>query len=363
MINLLSTDEALKICAKIMQVTNVDAIKKIQQVYKHPVADLFLQYKKLQTNNSKFIDGLEKHIHADGRIHSSFFQTTKGGRPKSVKPNLLQIPSRNEYGKMIKSIFLADEGYSIIHMDYSAMELRFLAWLAKDPVMFPAFLENKDVHSITASSLFGIPYDEIIAGKEGIYKLKRFCAKTTNFLIIFGGSYATLQEQLLKYGDLYINRKECYRFIEGFYDTYLGVAKLQSKIKYLVEENGYMKNLFGRMRYFDILKSSSYLSMDQNKRRNLLSSITRKAMSHFIQGSSSGDYSALKASRLNKQFKSGRFDGRFFNILYDGFYVLLKDPQVLEFKIVMEKLLSEPEDPVKIELPVDIKVGKKWSEV
>ncbi len=333
---------------------DVVVLKKIKEIHQHPVAELILQYRSLQTLLSKFVYGLEKYIHNDGRIHSSFFQLTKGGRPESSKPNLLQIPSRDKLGRKIKEIFISDEGYTIIHMDYSAMELRFLAWLAKDPVMLPAFENGKDVHSITTSTVFGIPYEEVMAGKDGVHKTKRFCAKTTNFLIIFGGSYATLQEQLLKYGDLYINRKECSRFIEGFYDTYPGVAPFQKKVEYLVKTHGYMKNLFGRRRYFDSVKND-------NLDNSVLSSIVRKASSHLIQGSSSGDYSALKAVELDKVLKS--FGGRFFNILYDGFYVLVKDKDVNEFKTIMGDILSKPEDPVKIILPVDIKTGKKWSEV
>lgn len=343
---------------KLKPSVNIICLKKLQSTTEHPVMEPLIEYKKLSSLVSKYVgkdenSGLRKHVH-NGRVHGNYFQLTVGGRINISEPNLANIPSRDPDGRKIKEAFLADEGQVLVHFDYAAMELRGMAWLANDRVMLPAFKSNKDVHSLTGETIFGIPYDELIAGKNGIHKDKRFCAKTTNFLIIYGGSYQALQAQLLKYGNLYFNGKDCDKFIRSFFITYPNVEPLQKAIETRILSQGYLDNLFGRRRYFGTIDPS---------RKTLVSAAMREGMSHYIQGSTSGDYSAYKCVLLHKIIKDKGWKARFYNTLYDGFYFSVDEDQAEEFYNFLGPFLEEPVDPIEIPLPVEGKIGKRWADV
>lgn len=474
---------------------DVNAVKKLREVHKHPVFDLLLEYRKTQKVLSTYIGnekkGLRQYIFSDNRIRASYWQMTMGGRPRCIakgsmirmkgkykkieeleageevacvdeklfprfskikwiketgikkvirlhftdywhefrtgnhytldltpdhkimlrgghyikakdslnyplygydptctvcgieelkepavvydmeveehhnffandvcckncdSPNLLNIPSRALPGKKVKEFFLADEGCSIVRADYKAMELRGLAWMAHEDRMTAAFEKGENVHAITANSIFGIPYNQIVEERDGQYAKEYFCGKTVNFAIVYGGTYITLQNQLLNKGDLYFDKKKCHEFTEAFYDLYPRTVQLLKNVKQFILRKGYIKNLFGRKRDFSFL--------DHND-SNATDTAAREALSHLIQGSTSGDYSAFKCVKLQRYIDYKKLNARFYNVLYDGFYINIQDDQIEEFIPVMKKILETPEDPIEIKLPVDIKVGKRWSE-
>jgi len=332
--------------------TDVYSLKKIQAVYNPPIVNLLLEYRTLAKLISSYIEGMSPFIGSDGKIHASYYQNTVIGRPTVSNPNLLTMPSRSEDGKKLKEMFIAPEGYVIVHNDYSGMELRFLAWLANDKVMLPAFNNNTDVHALTASKIksFNLTYEQ---AKLPENKNKRFAAKTTNFLIVYGGGYSKLQDTILKQMDIFIPKKQCAEFIDAFHNTYMDVKPLQNKVKSFVFSKGYIENLFGRRRTFPNINRTEDNSDE--------SSIERQAFHHLISSSSSGDYSALKAIRLNKELKN--FDGWFQNYFFDGFYITIKENQAQKWAELMTEILLEPEGPVKIQLPTEQKIGRRWSNV
>lgn len=345
--------------------TDVFAIKKIQQVYDHPIVNELLEFKKLAKLKSTYIDGLKKLIAPDGKVHPSFFQLSFGARPICDSPNLLQIPSRTDDGRKIKELFIVDsDEYDLVSMDFSAMELRFLAWLANDRVMFKAFMDDIDVHSLMCSNIkqFGLTYEQ---AREKKNKNKRFCAKTTNFLMVYGGGFSELQNQLLKQGDLYIPKKECAEFMETFYKTFPDIRPLQERVFDFVDRKGYISNIFGRKRYFkNLLDKPDANNREEVKAYNSMkSSAHRSAFSHFISSSSSGDYSAYKSALLKQLIVKNKFDAHFVNMLYDAIYIQVHKSQTEEFVPMMQELMSRADSPVEIRLPVEIGIGKNWGEV
>lgn len=335
----------------------------ISAIYEHPVAKLLLAYRKVNKVISTYVEGIEKFITPDSRVHPSMFQMTAGGRISVAEPALATLPSRTEEGKLIKKFFIAPEGYSLVCCDYSGMELRFMAWICNDPIMFEAFKRGLDVHGISTSKLFGITYEE--AKKD---KKRRYIGKTVNFTIIFGGSEQSIQRTLLKDTGVFYSLKECSGFLDKYFETYKAVIPFQNKIKNQILDKQYVKNLWGRYRYFSGVTRKDTSLMDKGERHNyntLVNGSMRQGMSHVIQSSSSGDYSAYKTIKLANLFKEGRFkgQGRLYFLLHDGFYCIIKDEYLQEFLPVMKETLEIPEEVCTIHLPVEQSYGKSWYEL
>lgn len=209
----------------------------------HPIIENVIIYRKLSKLKSTYVDGLLKTIAEDGRIHSKFTQTvTQTGRISSVEPNLQNIPVRTELGRQLRHAFIAKEGSLLIDADYSQIELRILAHISDDKVMKEAFINNTDIHRVTASEIFDLP-EEMITGDM------RSIAKTVNFGIVYGIGEFSLSK------DLKIPRKEAKRYIDSYLNTYSGVNRYMEDVVKKAEESGYVETLFGRRRYVDELKS------------------------------------------------------------------------------------------------------------
>jgi len=168
--------------------TDVDVLEKIK--YEHPVIEKILEYRQIQKLNSTYVDGLIPFIDESGRIHSKFHQTvTQTGRISSTDPNLQNIPTRMELGKILRKVFKPKKGYIFVDADYSQIELRVLAHISEDKNMVEAFNNNEDIHLSTASKVLNKPIDEVT-------KQERSSAKAVNFGIVYGISEFGLGEQL-----------------------------------------------------------------------------------------------------------------------------------------------------------------------
>jgi DNA polymerase I len=329
--------------------TSVFVLKKLRKTTNnHPFIDKLLKYRRICTIKSKFIDGLDEFITEDNRIHPDMFQLTHGGRVAVSKPALSQLPSRSEEGRLIKQIFIAPDGYFMVEEDLSAVELRGCAWICKEPVMWKAFSEGLDVHSITTARIFGMSYEE--AKKD---KKKRFIGKTINFAIIYGGSPDSIQRTLLKDTDEFYDKKECDKFIKVFYELYGGIKDLQNSVLNRILKKQNIMNYFGRYRYFPDINNQTKRSEQQ--------AAMRQGMSHLIQSTFTGDMSAIKSLRINKLFN--KYDGRYFFNFFDGFYTLVKEDQVENFYKEKKGVLNEPESPLDLIFPSEGGWGKRWSDL
>ena len=182
--------------------TAADVLDKLAPVYPF-VADI-LEYRQLTKLKSTYADGLAGYIGADGRIHSTFNQTiTATGRISSTEPNLQNIPVRMELGRLIRKVFVPRDGFVFLDADYSQIELRVLAHLSGDEMLIKAYREAQDIHRMTASQVFHIPFDEVTP-------LQRRNAKAVNFGIVYGISSFGLSQ------DLSITRKEAADYIEKY---------------------------------------------------------------------------------------------------------------------------------------------------
>ena len=226
--------------------TAADVLDKLAPDY--PIVAKILEYRQLAKLKSTYADGLAMFIHEDDhRIHGKFNQTvTATGRISSTEPNLQNIPARVELGRLIRKVFVPEEGYVFVDADYSQIELRVLAHCSGDAALIEAYREAKDIHRITASQVFHTPFDEVT-------DLQRRNAKAVNFGIVYGISSFGLSQ------DLSITRKEAAEYIDRYFETYPGIKKFLDDAVAHAKEQGYVVTLFGRRRPVPELSSSNFM--------------------------------------------------------------------------------------------------------
>ena len=207
----------------------------------HPVISKIMDYRVKSKLMTTYVRGIADLVDSNGRIHSSFNQTkTKTGRISSKDPNMQNIPVKTELGSKIRKFFTAREGSVLIDADYSQIELRVLAFLAKDLKMIEIFKNGGDIHSLTAKQIFGFVNEET-----------RRKAKTINFAVIYGVSAFSLSKDI---GVSVLKAKE---YIESFFEGYFGVKKYFENVISDAKKNGYVKTHFGRIRPILELNSKS----------------------------------------------------------------------------------------------------------
>ncbi|MFM1539164.1 DNA polymerase I [Helcococcus bovis] len=318
--------------------TNVDVLHKLRN--EHEIIPLIEEYRQLSKLKSTYIDGLIPVIKEDGRIHSKFNQTVAvTGRLSSTEPNLQNIPIKTEEGRMIRMAFVAGENKKLVSADYSQIELRVLASLSKDETMIDAFKHNIDIHTKTASEVFGVAIDEVT-------KLQRSNAKAVNFGIVYGISDYSLSQ------DLDIPRKEAKSYIDGYLRTYPNIAKYMDKIIEQAKEQGYVDTLFHRRRYIPELKSSNF---------NVRSFGERIALNTPIQGTAA-DIIKIAMVNVYNRIKSEKLKSKLILQIHDELIIETSNDEI---DIIENILKEEMEKAVKLEvaLLVDVEVGNSWYEV
>ena len=212
--------------------TAADVLEKLAPEY--PIVAKILEYRQMAKLKSTYADGLAGFIQADGRIHGKFHQTiTATGRLSSAEPNLQNIPVRMELGRLIRKVFIPEDGFVFVDADYSQIELRILAHCSGDDMLINAYRQAQDIHRITASQVFHVPFDEVT-------DLQRRNAKAVNFGIVYGISSFGLSQ------DLSISRKEAAEYIDQYFLTYPGIKTFLDNTVASAREHGYVETLFGR---------------------------------------------------------------------------------------------------------------------
>ncbi len=222
--------------------TNAEILEKLRPF--HPIVADILDYRQIAKLQSTYALGLLKVADKGGRVHTTFHQTkTLTGRLSSSEPNLQNIPIRTELGRRLRRYFVARDGYLLVDADYSQIELRILAGIADDRAMRQAFLDEVDIHALTASQVFHVPL-------EAVTFEQRKAAKAVNFGIVYGISKFSLSE------DLNISRYEAGQYIDRYFETYPGVQAYMEEIVSQAKALGYVPTLWGRRRYIPELTSS-----------------------------------------------------------------------------------------------------------
>jgi len=320
--------------------TDTEVLKKLTSL--HPLASELLEFREISKLKSTYVDGLIKLLHSSTvKLHTSFNQTvTATGRLSSSRPNLQNIPIKTKLGRKIRQAFIAENKTELLlSADYSQIELRMLAHLSKDAALICAFKEGRDIHTYTASLIFGV--DE---GK--VTEDMRNTAKTVNFGIIYGMSAFGLSK------DLGIEQKKAQEFIQAYFNRYPGVKKF---IEHQIEQAntlGFVTTLMKRRRYIPQIKSSND-SMRQFAQR--------VAMNAPVQGSAS-DLIKAAMIQIQQNLKTQKLSTRMLLQVHDELVFAVPQKELKQAKALIE---DKMENVIKLRVPVkvSIKVGKNWLEM
>ncbi|KOR13446.1 DNA polymerase I [Staphylococcus carnosus] len=316
--------------------TAVDVLEQLQG--EHPIIDDILEYRQLSKLQSTYIEGLQKVIQNDHRIHTHFNQTlAQTGRLSSVDPNLQNIPVRLEEGRRIRKAFKpAEPGNVILSADYSQIELRVLAHITQDESMIKAFREGHDIHTATAMKVFGVEPDEVDS-------LMRRQAKAVNFGIVYGISDYGLSQSLG------ITRKAAKQFIDDYLDSFPGVKQYMSDIVKDAKAKGYVETLLHRRRYIPDITSRNF---------NRRSFAERTAMNTPIQGSAA-DIIKLAMVNFDKEIKNKDFHAHLLLQVHDELIFELPEEEVEAFSAFIEDIMDNAID-LDVPLQVDTNYGPTW---
>ncbi len=315
--------------------TTAEILEKLRD--DHPIIPLVLEYRALTKLNSTYCEGLLKAVAEDGRIHSTFNQTeTRTGRISSLEPNLQNIPVRRAEGRELRKYFVAKEGYLLLDADYSQIELRVLAHLAKDKAMISAFAHGEDIHIKTASEVFGMP--PLLVTPQ-----MRSSAKAVNFGIVYGiGAFSLAQ-------DIGVTRAEAARYIEGYFATYPQIAGYMDKMVETAKEKGYAKTMFGRRRYLPELKSSNHM---------LRAFGERVARNMPIQGTAADIIKLAMIKTRDRLLESG-LDARVILQVHDELIVEAEESIAKEAGKILEQEMEHATE-LLVPLIVDVHRAKTW---
>ncbi len=317
--------------------TNAEVLEELR--YDYPIVDMILKYRQLSKLKSTYCDGLLACKGDDGRIHSTFNQTeARTGRISSLEPNLQNIPVRTEEGRILRKFFTARDGYVLCDADYSQIELRVLASMAKDQVMIDAFKSDTDIHTVTASQVFNIPLQMVLP-------IMRSRAKAVNFGIVYGIGAFSLAK------DIGVSRKEADSYIKNYLTTYKGIADYMENTITTAKQNGYVSTLFGRRRPLPELSASNGMLRAFGER------VARNAP---IQGTAADiiKIAMIKVSdRLKKELPSAKLILQ----VHDELIVECKAEDSNAVCRILEEEMQGAAN-LLVELKVDAHSGKTWLE-
>lgn len=317
--------------------TNVDILEKLKS--KHEIAGKILEYRHLTKLKSTYADGLLTVINEKtGRIHSSFNQTvTATGRISSTNPNLQNIPVRTDLGREFRKVFVArDDNYILVDADYSQIELRVLAAVADDKNMQKAFKSGVDIHTKTASEVFGVA-DFMVTDEM------RRRAKAVNFGIVYGiGEFSLAQ-------DIGVTRKEAKEYIERYLKSFDGVSRYMKDIVVFAKRYGYVKTLLGRRRYIPEINSSNHMVKAFGE---------RVALNAPIQGTAA-DIIKLAMVNVYRRLSENNMKSKLILQVHDELIIEAHKSELEEVKNILREEM-ENAFPLSVPLKVDMGYGRSW---
>lgn len=316
--------------------TAVDVLEKLQG--EHPIIDDILEYRQLAKLQSTYVEGLQKVISKDHRIHTRFNQTlAQTGRLSSIDPNLQNIPIRLEEGRKIRKAFKPTSKDSVIlSADYSQIELRVLAHITQDESLKHAFINGHDIHTATAMKVFNVESDQVDS-------LMRRQAKAVNFGIVYGISDYGLSQSLG------ITRKQAKAFIDDYLASFPGVKQYMSDIVKDAKAQGYVETLLHRRRYIPDITSRNF---------NLRSFAERTAMNTPIQGSAA-DIIKLAMVKFSEKIKETKYHAKLLLQVHDELIFEIPKSEVEDFSKFVEEIMEQALV-LDVPLKVDSNYGATW---
>ncbi|MFN2281560.1 MAG: DNA polymerase I, partial [Anaerolineales bacterium] len=319
------------------QSTAADVLESLRN--QHPVPALVLEYREYTKLKSTYVDALQTQVNPrTNRVHTSYNQTgSVTGRIASTDPNLQNIPVRTELGRQVRKAFVADQGWNLVAVDYSQIELRVAAHMSKDQAMLEAFREGKDIHTATAAAILDIPLDQVTSDQ-------RRDAKAINFGLIYGMSPYGLTQTT----DLTLAEAET--FVDTYFQRFPGIKKYLDDIREQARRDGYVETLLGRRRYFPRLATAS----NQNEKRRE----EREAINAPIQGTAA-DIMKLAMIAVADALAGSKLKARMLLQVHDE--LVLEAPQE-EVEETIKLVKSAMEDVYSLEIPLttEAQYGKDW---
>ena len=307
----------------------------------HAAPRLVLEYRQLTKLKSTYVDALPALINpASGRLHTTFGQTgTATGRLSSTNPNLQNIPIRTELGREIRAAFIAEPGHVLLAADYSQIELRLLAHYSKDALLVEAFRRGDDIHTLTASQVFGVPPLMVTADH-------RRQAKVVNFGIVYGLSAFGLSQQLG------IEPSEAKKFIDAYFEKYSGVRKFIDQTLEEARRTQQVKTLFGRVRPIPDINS---------KNANQRGFAERTAVNTPLQGTAA-DLIKLAMINIDQLLTERKLATRMTLQVHDELVFEVPEAEVETVQSLVRQQM-ENVHPLSVPLLVEIGVGKNWRDL
>ena len=317
--------------------TDADTLEKLSDL--HPCVPSILKYRQVVKLNSTYIDALLRKMDESGRVHTSFDQTgTATGRISSSEPNLQNIPVRTEMGREIRKAFVTAPGCVLADADYSQIELRVMAHFSGDPAMVDAFRKGQDIHTRTASEVYGVPMDQVT-------REMRSSAKAVNFGLVYGISEFGLAR------NIGVSRRQAADFIARYFERYPGVKKFMDEAVKKGYEEGCAVTMMGRRRQLPELKAAN---------ANTRSFGERAAMNTPVQGTAA-DIIKLAMVRVHGALKKEGLRARLILQVHDE--LLIEAPKEEEETVC--RILRECMEQVftlSVPLVADVKTGESWYE-
>ncbi|PIR76702.1 MAG: DNA polymerase I [Candidatus Magasanikbacteria bacterium CG10_big_fil_rev_8_21_14_0_10_42_10] len=319
--------------------TAASELEKLREY--HDIIPLIEEYREVEKLRNTYIDVLPTLLNKKtGRIHTSFNQAVAAtGRLSSSDPNLQNIPIRTDLGKEVRNAFISADGYSLVAADYSQIELRIVAHLAKDKTLIDIFKRGEDVHTATAAAIQGVPVKDVT-------KEMRSKAKAVNFGVLYGMGAFGLASRTG------ITQAEAKIFIDTYFERFAGVAVYLEEILAQAKKDGYVETLFGRRRYIPELSSSNYQVRNSGE---------RMAINMPVQGTAA-DMMKLAMISVHKALTSQQDDVRMLLQVHDELVLEVKKGKEEKIGELLQKEMAAV---LKLDVPVvvDVHSGKRWGEL
>src|SRR3712207_109911 len=304
------------------------------------IASNLLEYRKLAKLKNTYVDPIPKMAGIGDRIHTCYHQIgTVTGRLSSSDPNLQNIPVKTEEGIQIRQGFIARDGWKLLSIDYSQVELRVLASLSKDENLLKSYQEKQDLHSVTAKRIFELREDEEVSREQ------RIMAKIINFSIIYGKTPYGLSKELG------IPVKEAGEYIRRYFDQYPKVADFENKVVAFAEEHGYVETYFGRRRIIDGICS---------KNKMIKSQAERMAINTVVQGTAA---EILKKAMIQiYNWLKGKEGILLLLQVHDELIFEIREDKIEEYQEILRNFMKNTVQLEDVELEVNANIGDTWAE-
>ena len=309
---------------------------------KHPIIPAILEYRELSKLKNTYLDALPVLVSKKtGRLHTSYSSTIAAtGRLSSNDPNLQNIPIRSELGNKIREAFVAPKGFKILSCDYSQIELRVIAHLAKDSAMVKVFKSGKDIHNATAAEVFGVP-------EEKVSKAERRYAKVINFGVLYGLSAYGFTQQIPG-----VTHDQAQAFIDKYFLTYKGVAKYIKEIIAQTKIDGYVCNPLGRKRYLPEINSSQF---------PIRAGAERAAISTPVQ-SLAADIIKVAMINIANQIGVENPECKMLLQVHDELVFEIKEDKIKDYAPKVKKIMEEAIE-LSVPVAVDVSAGESWGQL